>query len=249
MAATNRKPLTFNVGIETYNHVAGLFPNSSQEGKPECSEATFLALLNAYEHPAAGDPNAQNTIDELTQRIRQLEDRVTELTNENSSLKTESEELANRLEEVSTSAQAGTEAQATTIAELTAERDRAQRALEDLQGECEKQTNQIHAMQVTIDELSAHPADPEANISGHLDEFTSELLEVVTERLRERTKTEGLTRMQVLIDGFLKYNIQQYNLWFYEFVITKQEILDMAHKYNPQIDSYRKLQKALGINE
>ena len=249
MAATNRKPLTFNVSLETYNRVAGLFPNSLQEGKPECNETNLLALVDAFEHPAAADPNAQNTINEQQQQIKLLEERIDQLANENNSLTSQCNEMAERLEEVSTSAQAGTEAQATTIAELTAERDRAQHALEDLQGECERQTNQIRTMQATIDELSAHPTDPEANISGHLDEFTSELLQVVTERLRERTKTEDLTRMQVLIDGFLKYNIQQYNLWFYEFVISKQEILDMAHKYNPQIDSYRKLQKALGIND
>ena len=242
MAQTNRKPLTYNVSAETYDRVAQMFPHPLSEGRAECTETNLLTLLDAYEHPSTEDSALTQQVAELTERIAQLE-------SERDQYKLTSEELTTRLEAASGEAQSHAAEQSETISELTRARELAEQALSDLQTEYENQKSKMASMEETIEELSKNRIDGAATVSGEIDSFTAELLAMVTERLRARTKTESLTRMQVLIDGFLKYNIQQYNLWFYEFVVSKQEILELAHKHNPQIDSYRKLQKALGIND
>ena len=230
MANNNRKPLTFNVSQETFNRFATLFPSAKQEGKAECTEQNFVSVLDAFENPAP-------TSTERSTDSTELEQRLVDLQAENERLSTENTGYLARIAELEST-------------ERSTDGTELEQQLVDLQAENERLSTENTGYLARIAELESTDRNTEQAptiLQGQIDGFTADLLNLVTERLREHTGVQSLTPLQVLLDGFLKYNIQQYNLWFYDFVVKKSEILALAHQYNAEIDTYKKLQKALGI--
>lgn len=230
MATTNRKPLTFNVSNDTYNHFVSLFPHQQLEGKPDCSESNLLAILEPYEHPV------ESNSDLLEQRNEQQRINAT-LQEQNEQLATEIKRLQAQVEEQNAKLQQNAE-------QNNADYQQVQEQLSQL-----TEQNNILTEQNTnlMQQLQAQKGQSVVDLIT--DSFTREFLIEITTRLKTITGVESLTPIQVLLDGFLKYNIQQYNLWFYDFVMTKSEILKLANKHNSEIDTYKKLQIALGIYE
>lgn len=219
MAATSKKNLTFNVSEATYNKFASLFPKDDQPEKVDTSEKTIIALLEAGQRPSETH-NAE------------FQEACEALQNENTELSARINDLTSKIKVYEKSDDE--------IKDLKAQNSQLQEQNQSL-----ATLNQ--EMQKTIDDL--HCESKNSILDFISDPFTRELLETVSSRLSVVTGNTSLSPIQVLLDGFLKYNIQQYNLWFYDFVMTKSEILKIANKYNPEIDSFKKLQIALGIYE
>ncbi|MDD3405001.1 MAG: hypothetical protein PHH23_01870, partial [Paludibacteraceae bacterium] len=81
-------------------------------------------------------------------------------------------------------------------------------------------------------------------IKNRLSPLTVQLLETTAERLtaRENRKIEPV---QILTNMFLRYTIEKWNQWFYPFVLSDREIVEIAHKVNPEITSISQLKKML----
>ena len=53
----------------------------------------------------------------------------------------------------------------------------------------------------------------------------------------------------ILGDMFLKYTCQKWTKWFYNWVLTDDEIVEIAQSINPNIKSVRILRKVLNIDQ
>lgn len=74
--------------------------------------------------------------------------------------------------------------------------------------------------------------------------FPARLLELTAQKLSERYK-RTITPTEILSDMFLKYTIQQYNVWFYPFVLSDKEILETANEINPQITTLQQVKSII----
>ena len=236
-----RKSVNFNVSSETYERVRVLFPDAI--GTDENLNLLITGYCYWLEHRDDATKDNSAEMEELETRNMELKGKLDQSLQEAASLKEEINRLHSIMEDGSAASTEEAAVLRQQISDLTAERD-------SLNCSMESQTQEINKLQHVIESMQAEhdaPSDLPNTISGTVDDFTLELLNLVTERLAILTGVDGLTPFLVLIDGFLKYNVQQYNCWFYDFVVSKREILEIAHKHQPEIDSMKKLQKAIGI--
>ena len=70
--------------------------------------------------------------------------------------------------------------------------------------------------------------------------FVVDLLELTARKLSDKYNKK-VTPMQVMVDMFLRYTIERWNQWFYPFVVKDDEIIRLAHQYNPDIKSISQL--------
>jgi hypothetical protein len=74
--------------------------------------------------------------------------------------------------------------------------------------------------------------------------FPAKLLQATADKLSKIYK-KPITPESILVDMFLKYTIQQYNVWFYDFVLSNDEILAIAREVNPEIKSFQQIKQHL----
>ena len=76
------------------------------------------------------------------------------------------------------------------------------------------------------------------------------LLERTAEKLTDARKDgKTITPPMILGDMFLKYTCQKWTKWFYNWVLTDDEIVEIAQSINPNIKSVRMLRKVLNIDQ
>ncbi len=75
-----------------------------------------------------------------------------------------------------------------------------------------------------------------------LQPFTRKLLDLTVQRLAERYNKE-VSAEQILSDMFIRYTVFQYTQWFYPFVITDREIVEIVNEYNPEITTIGQVRK------
>lgn len=87
----------------------------------------------------------------------------------------------------------------------------------------------------------------DAKVLGSMSPFARRLLEETSARLSSRYG-RPIGSMQVLVDMFLRYTIEQWNEWFYPFVLSKGEIMEMVHaEGGEEIRSIEQLREVLGF--
>lgn len=74
--------------------------------------------------------------------------------------------------------------------------------------------------------------------------FVVDLLELTARKLSDKYNKE-VTPMQVMVDMFLRYTIERWNQWFYPFVVKDDDIIRLAQKYNPEIQSISQLKSVV----
>lgn len=89
---------------------------------------------------------------------------------------------------------------------------------------------------------------PEGDILNFFPPITARMLELTAQRLTAcRTDSKEITPQMVLGDMFNRYTIDQFNLWFYKWVISEKEMIEIAMAEEPKITSKKLLRAALGI--
>lgn len=83
-------------------------------------------------------------------------------------------------------------------------------------------------------------AEVDRTVTDLMKEFPAQLLILTAERLSAKYK-RNVTPVEVLTDMFLRYTIEKWNKWFYEWVLTDDEIVKEAQKINPTITSIKQL--------
>ncbi len=74
--------------------------------------------------------------------------------------------------------------------------------------------------------------------------FSGYLLENTAKKLSSKYGKE-VTPLQILIDMFMRYTIERWSQWFYPFVLSDKEILEIAQQINPEIKNIGEIKKTL----
>jgi|GEM_PF-1633097 len=81
-------------------------------------------------------------------------------------------------------------------------------------------------------------------IKRNITPFSAYLLENTAEKLSARYNKE-VKPLQILIDMFMRYTIEKWSQWFYPFVLSDKEILEIAQQINPEIKHINEIKKTL----
>lgn len=135
--------------------------------------------------------------------------------------------------------------------ELQAETERLQSVNADLSTSVNELQTRVNALQTTLSILST-TLKTDVNtlqtgvingvITIGLQPFTRKLLDLTVQRLAERYKKE-VSAEQILSDMFIRYTVFQYTQWFYPFVISDREIVEIVNEYNPEITTIGQVRK------
>ena len=89
---------------------------------------------------------------------------------------------------------------------------------------------------------------PDGDILHFFPTITARMLELTAQRLTaSRTDGKEITPAMVLGDMFNRYTIDQFNLWFFKWVLSDKDMIDIAQEVEPKITSKKLLRAALGI--
>ena len=83
-------------------------------------------------------------------------------------------------------------------------------------------------------------AEVDRTVTDLMKEFPAQLLILTAERLSAKYK-RAINPIDILQDMFLRYTIERWNKWFYDWVLTDDEIVKEAQKINPAITSIKQL--------
>ncbi len=163
-----------------------------------------------------------------------------------------------RLQSVNADLQAETERLQSVNTDLQAETERLQSVNTELQSvntDLSTSVNglqtRVNGLQTTLSTLST-TLKTDVNtlqtgvingvITIGLQPFTRKLLDLTVQRLAERYNKE-VSAEQILSDMFIRYTVFQYTQWFYPFVITDREIVEIVNEYNPEITTIGQVRK------
>lgn len=83
-------------------------------------------------------------------------------------------------------------------------------------------------------------AEVDRTVTDLMKEFPAQLLILTAERLSAKYK-RAINPIDILQDMFLRYTIERWNKWFYDWVLTDDEIVKEAQKINSAITSIKQL--------
>ncbi len=92
--------------------------------------------------------------------------------------------------------------------------------------------------------ISSENEDIWLKIKRNITPFSAYLLENTAEKLSARYNKE-VKPLQILIDMFMRYTIEKWSQWFYPFVLSDKEILEIAQQINPEIKNINEIKKTL----
>lgn len=226
--AKQKFTVSFNVPEEIKMRADKLFP----DGK---TAEVLTALLDAYSEMENRNTEMENLKTKLENLNTELENRNTELEDGGIS--------ANIIKEISDLYGVDKENDLVAVC-----KDYKAKFLQ-LNDENHRFTEEISKLENRNTEMENHisnlnTADLWEVIKNRLSPLTVQLLETTAERLtaRENRKIEPV---QILTNMFLRYTIEKWNQWFYPFVLSDREIVEIAHKVNPEITSISQLKKML----
>ena len=232
--------LPFNVKSETSQRFKSMFEKTNDE--------TLNTLLDVYEKSQDSEnANAdvikklKNTIAEKNQLLQSMEKRLSESISEK-----ELQEIKNRngkLEEEARQNKKLIDAYRENKKNLEDTITNDKKVIENLQ-------QKIKDLHDTVDNGNYSGYKGDDNFLQAFPELTARLLEITARKLTEARKDKlEVTPAMVLGDMFLKYTVQKRTMWFYRWVLTDSEILQVAQDINPNINSIRVLRRILKIDE
>lgn len=83
-------------------------------------------------------------------------------------------------------------------------------------------------------------AEVDRTVTDLMKEFPAQLLILTAERLSAKYR-RAINPIDILQDMFLRYTIERWNKWFYDWVLTDDEIVKESQKINPAITSIKQL--------
>lgn len=108
----------------------------------------------------------------------------------------------------------------------------------------DKLKKEVEKLELELSEKDAKLLHADKNVwkkaIDTLEPLPKKLLVLTAKRLSEKYNKE-VKPQQILIDMFTRYSIERWNQWFYPFVITENEILEIAQAIDPNITDYKQL--------
>lgn len=190
----------------------------------------------------------EQTISDQATKIANLMQRVSELENANA---TEADaEIQSRLQELTnraTKAEEEAKQAQTLINGLNEAKRNLQKDLDKAKKELKDAQDKYLDFERGATEGSAN-IYPEGDILHFFPTITARMLELTAQRLTaSRTDGKEITPAMVLGDMFNRYTIDQFNLWFFKWVLSDSDMIAIAQEVEPKITSKKLLRAALGI--
>ena len=226
-----------------------------------------LAAANAAASAAQADSNAAERIQLLQTEITAQKQKIAEKEQETADLNSKITEQGRMLKELDKQ----TRQQPPELKELQNRLGAAEEELKEnrkiLNGRAEQVAayeQKVSALEQTIADLKHKNSDLHQQLdaagAGHYsapDEFLSAFEPIVAELLQRTAdkmtdiRTDGLKVLPSMIVGdmFLKYTLQKRTMWFYKWILSDAEILEIAQNINPNITSIRMLRKILNVDK
>ena len=230
--------ISFSVNEDVYNRCKQMFPAGR-------NQEVLVDLLDAYESREQNS-TANEKSNELVNAIlelyscsenelidvckshlsteNELENKVSQLENERIRLEDERIRLENdgiRLED---------------------ERKSLENKIFQLENERIQMEN--NGIRLENERISLENEDIWLKIKRNITPFSAYLLENTAEKLSARYNKD-VKPLQILIDMFMRYTIEKWSQWFYPFVLSDKEILEIAQQINPEIKNINEIKKTL----
>lgn len=124
--------------------------------------------------------------------------------------------------------------------------------------ECEKiieqQKAELNELKNAYLKLETNNGEPvinnyaEGDILHYFPALTARYLEIYADRLTHKRKDgKQITPAMILGDMFNRYIIDRFNLWFFQWQMNDQELVNIAKTFDERINSVKMLRAALGI--
>lgn len=215
--------VTIKTTDEAQQEFAAIVEELKSKGKAFTNSDALNVLMDNYHNPQTVERDSAATLQRLKDAETLLHDLQTkQAANEN--MEAEYEQKITELQAELQTAREELDLARETNRELAENGHAATEQAARLQSEMEQAMN-------TIEKLQLKP-------------FPARLLELTAEKLSLRYSKQ-VTPTEILSDMFLKYTIQQYNVWFYPFVLSDKVIVSVANSINPQITTMQQVKQLI----
>ena len=255
--------ISFSVDSEVYERCKTMFPDGR-------NQSVLIDLLDAYEkreHYTSKNIESNellnsisnlfkcsktdlvevckthlSTINNLENEVSKLENRLTETSTSHSSLENEFE---NKIAQLEIDLNKLTE-EKTLLENNVSQLEDERKSLENkvFQMENERIQMENNGIRLENERISLENEDIWLKIKRNITPFSAYLLENTAEKLSSRYNKE-VKPLQILIDMFMRYTIEKWSQWFYPFVLSDKEILEIAQQINPEIKHINEIKKTL----
>ncbi len=215
--------VTIKTTEEAQQEFASIVEELKSRGKAFTNSDALNVLMDSYNNPQTVERDSAATL----QRLKEAETLLHDLQTKQAANENAAAEYEQKITELT--------------AQLQAAQDRLEHAeasnrqLEESSYKATEQAAQLETelrqAKTSIDELQLKP-------------FPKRLLELTAEKLSLRYGKQ-VTPTEILSDMFLKYTIQQYNVWFYPFVLSDKVIVSVANSINPQITTMQQVKQLI----
>lgn len=205
---------TFSIRLsDEYINIFNKLHEQANEANPISKSAFFEKVLDFFANPKVKEVEVVRDTPETTAKLEKQQQTIEELQSEKDSLLARLQEYEGKLDE------------------NTANTTRLQ---EEYSNKQQDYLQQIKSLQEQVNEANNR------SVLDIMKDFPSALLLMTAQRLTQKYK-RNITPVDVLSDMFLRYTIERWSKWFYDWVLTDDEIVAEAKKINPNITSIKQL--------
>ena len=205
---------TFSIRLsDEYINIFNKLHEQANEANPISKSAFFEKVLDFFANPKVKEVEVVRDTPETTAKLEKQQQTIEELQSEKDSLLARLQEYEGKLDE------------------NTANTTRLQ---EEYSNKQQDYLQQIKSLQEQVNEANNR------SVLDMMKDFPSALLLMTAQRLTQKYK-RNITPVDVLSDMFLRYTIERWSKWFYDWVLTDDEIVAEAKKINPNITSIKQL--------
>ena len=205
---------TFSIRLsDEYIDIFNKLHDQANEANPISKSAFLEKVLDFFSNPKVKEVEVIRDTPETTAKLEKLQQTIEELQSEKDSLLARLQEYEGKLDE------------------NTANTTRLQ---EEYSNKQQDYLQQITSLQEQVNESNNR------SVLDMMKDFPAALLLMTAQRLTQKYK-RNIAPIDVLSDMFLRYTIERWSKWFYDWVLTDDEIVAEAQKINPAITSIKQL--------
>ena len=216
--------ISFSVNEDVYTRCKQMFPAGR-------NQEVLVDLLDAYESREQNS-TANEKSNELVKAILELyscsENELIDVCKSHLSTENELENKVSQLENE----------------RIRLEDERKSLENKVFQMENERIQMENNGIRLENERISLENEDIWLKIKRNITPFSAYLLENTAEKLSARYNKD-VKPLQILIDMFMRYTIEKWSQWFYPFVLSDKEILEIAQQINPEIKHINEIKKTL----
>ena len=205
---------TFSIRLsDEYIDIFNKLHDQANEANPISKSAFFEKVLDFFANPKVKEVEVLRDTPETTSKLKELQNTIEQLQSENESLRACLQEYESKLNESNAN---------------------TARLQNDYDSKQEDYLQEITSLREEVNEANKR------TVLDMMKGFPAALLLITSQRLSQKYK-RNITPIDVLSDMFLRYTIERWSKWFYDWVLTDDEIVAEAQKINANITSIKQL--------